>query len=341
MMTKKELISQLTSLVEDHTEGLRSANNKLFHSGQRLTAEKQEWEQKYHSAMIANKKLDEQHEELEQEKQALLDVISEWKSENHSLTALNEALSEELQELKKELANAEDARNIHYRAKLDQGKTIANLAAEVVELKKENHSINALNVTLSEKLQKLEELRVNQYQDLLKQEKSSQNWQGNYYAMQRLKDSLAKERDALMVKLEEAYKVGNRWFEDFKDLTIHCEKLKGELIEEKKRHEEFKTKSHGILATLEENLRMKQETIEALEIWKKGTESVLDTLDARLKDAIAAGKVQEGTIELLVTQKQELSENLQALKQINSFQEHRIEVLARKVNKMRKKEQND
>lgn len=101
-MNKNEFISQLTSLVEDYTEGLRSANNKLFHSGQRLTAEKQEWEQKYHSAMAANKRLDEQNEGLRVEKLALRDVVSEWKSKVQSLNALNATLSGELQELKKD-----------------------------------------------------------------------------------------------------------------------------------------------------------------------------------------------------------------------------------------------
>ena len=91
-MNKKELIPQLTALVEDYTEGLRSANNKLFHSGQRLTAEKQEWEQKYHSAMAANKKLEERNEGLQVEKQALLDVLSEWKSEDQYHNAMNATL---------------------------------------------------------------------------------------------------------------------------------------------------------------------------------------------------------------------------------------------------------
>jgi chromosome segregation ATPase len=104
-MNKNEFISQLTSLVEDYTEGLRSANNKLFHSGQRLTAEKQEWEQKYHSAMAANKRLDEQNEGLRVEKLALRDVVSEWKKENQSLNALNATLSGELQELKERCAS--------------------------------------------------------------------------------------------------------------------------------------------------------------------------------------------------------------------------------------------
>jgi hypothetical protein len=79
VMNKKELIPQLTALVEGYTEGLISANNKLFHSGQRLTAEKHEWEQKYHSAMAANKKLEERNEGLRVEKLALLDVFRNGK----------------------------------------------------------------------------------------------------------------------------------------------------------------------------------------------------------------------------------------------------------------------
>ena len=86
---------------------------------------------------------------------------------------------------------------------------------------------------------------------------------------------------------------------------------------------------------------LKQEQIEALTVWKTGAESVLDTLEAKLKNAKDVIHTQEGTIELLVTQKQKLSENLHALKQINSFQDHWIEVLARKANKKAKKEQND
>ena len=320
----------------------------IFDEMRDFQAESRRWEQKYHSAMAANKRLDEQNEELGVEKQALLDVVSGWKSENHSLTALNETLSKELGVLKKE----------------DQllTKTVQNWQRNYTSIKheldlaqQELANKNAENLNLNCMLQKLtenydriaaelaeeKERCASQYQDFLKQEQSSQNWQANYYAMQKLKNSLAKELDVVTVRYEEADKVGNQWFEDFKNLTVHCGKLKTELEASKEQHEDLKKKSHGILATLEENLQKKQETIEALEIWKKGTESVLDTLDARLKDAIAAGKVQEGTIELLVTQKQELSENLHALKQINSFQEHRIEVLARKVNKMRKKEQND
>ena len=196
MMTKKEFISQLTLCASRYADERLGDNNKLFASNQHLREDMLEWEQKYHSAMAANKKLEERNEGLQVEKQALLDVLSEWKSEVQSLSALNATLSEELQKLKERCAS--------------------------------------------------------QYQDFLKQEQ-----------------------------------------------------------------------------------------IEALTVWKTGAESVLDTLEAKLKDAKDVIHTQEGTIELLVTQKQELSENLHALRQINSFQEHRIEVLARKANKMRKKEQND
>ena len=196
MMTKKEFISQLTLCASRYADERLGDNNKLFASNQHLREDMLEWEQKYHSAMAANKKLEERNEGLQVEKQALLDVLSEWKSKVQSLNTLNETLSEELQELK--------------------------------------------------------ERCTSQYQDFLKQEQ-----------------------------------------------------------------------------------------IEALTVWKTGAESVLDTLEAKLKDAKDVIHTQEGTIELLVTQKQELSENLHALRQINSFQEHRIEVLARKANKMRKKEQND
>ena len=263
-MNKKEFISQLTSLVEGYTEGLRNANNKLFHSEQKLTAEKQKWEQKYHSAMAANKRLEERNEGLMVEKQALLDVISEWKNENHSLTALNATLSEELQKLKKDR--------------------------------------EALLRTI-------------------------QNREKSYL-------SVRHELDLTQKKLAE---------DNAEKLRLHCllQSRTEELAAAEEKHEEFKKRSDEILATMEENLQKKQEQIEALTVWKTGVESALDTLEKELKNAIAAGKVHEGTIELLVMQKQELSENLHALKQINSFQEHRIEVLARKANKMRKKEQND
>jgi len=352
---RNRLVSRLEALVIDDMKDFQ--------------AESRRWEQKYHSAMAANKRLDEQNEGLRGE-------VSKWKSEVHSL--------------------------------------------------------NALNATISEKLQELKERCASQYQDFLRQEQSSLNWQASYCAMRKLKDSLGKELDVVKVKYEEAYKVGNRWFEESKELTFSCEKLKTELQELKKeketrlrtiqtlkrnylsvtdeldqvrkelaednaeklrlhcllrnrteelaaaeerheeldkdlklcaencnyvikennylrgeveqlekKHEDLKKKSHEILATMEENLQKKQEQIEALTVWKTGAESVLDTLEEELKNAIAAGKAHEKTIELLVTQKQELSENLHTLKQINSFQEHRIEVLARKANKMRKKEQND
>lgn len=269
MMTKKEFISQLTSLVEGYTEGLRNANNKLFHSGQRLTAEKQEWEQKYHSAMAANKRLEEQSEGLQVEKQALLDVVSEWKSEVQSLSALNKTISEEP--------------NMLRRDNQVLLKTVQNWQRDYTQ-------------ALSEK-------------DILVNE------------MEALSAALAAEKETvedLQGRYEEAYKVGNQWFGEFKKITIHCEKLKTELAAAKERHEDFKKRSDEILATTEENLRKKQEQIEALTVWKTGAESALGTLEEELKDAKDVIHTQENTIEWLDGK-----------------------VLARKVNKMRKKEQND
>ena len=221
-MNKKELIPQLTALVEDYTEGLRSANNKLFHSGQRLTAEKQEWEQKYHSAMAANKKLEERNEGLQVEKQALLDVLSEWKSEVQSLNALNATLSGELQELKKD-----------------------------------------------------KEILL----------KTVQNWERNY-------TSIKHELDQVRKELAEA---------DAERLRLHCllQSRTEELAAAEEKHEDFKTKSHGILATLEENLQKKQEIIEALTCWKEFAENTIHELSEKLKDAKDVIHTQENTIEWL------------------------------------------
>lgn len=263
-MTKKELIPQLTMLASRYADERLGDNNKLFASNQGLREDNQEWEQKYHLAIAANKKLEEQSEGLQVEKQALLDVVSEWKNENHSLTALNATLSEE-----------------------------PNM------LRRDN-------------------------QVLLK---TVQNWQRDYTQALREKDILVNEMEALSAALaagketvedlqrryEEAYEAENHWFGEFKKIAIHCEKLKAELTEEKESHEDLKKRSSGILATMGENLQKKQEQIEALTVWKEGAENTIH----------------------------ELSENLHALKQINSFQEHRIEVLARKANKKAKKEQND
>ena len=105
MMTKKEFISQLTLCASRYADERLGDNNKLFASNQHLREDMLEWEQKYHSAMAANKKLEERNEGLQVEKQALLDVLSEWKSEVQSLSALNATLSEELQELKERCAS--------------------------------------------------------------------------------------------------------------------------------------------------------------------------------------------------------------------------------------------
>ena len=110
------------------------------------------------------------------------------------------------------------------------------------------------------------------------------------------------------------------------------------------RYEDLKKRSDGILATMGENLQRKQEQIEALTTWKEGTEKVLDSMEEKLRNYEATSKVDSEIIELLTTQKGELYSQLEAqlesLKQINSFQEHRIEVLSRKARK-KAKEQND
>ena len=129
-MNKKELVSRLESLVTQYIEEFR--------------VEAKHWEQKYYVTVSDNKNLEEQNGIFQQE--------------SASLAALNEILSGELATLKKEdeqltqacknwqenyllarreLTDTKGARDIYYQEKLDQGKIIANLAAEVVELKKE------------------------------------------------------------------------------------------------------------------------------------------------------------------------------------------------------------
>lgn len=295
-MNKKELVSRLESLVTQYIEEFK--------------VEAKHWEQKYYIAYQTNLKLEEQNKVLTQEKQALLDVVADWKSENQSLAALNETLSGELATLKKEeeqltqacknwqenyilarreLAGARGARDTYYQEKLDQGKIIANLAAEVVELKKE----------LAE---------------------AKERWpQQMEYA-----DKYAAK---LVVLKEELAEKESSWSKAF--------------AAAEERYEDFKKRSDGILATMGENLQRKQEQIEALTTWKEGTEKVLDSMVEKLKDYETTSKVYEETIEMLTKQKGELEAQLEALKQINSFQEHRIEVLSRKARKLRKKEQND
>ena len=197
-MNKKELVSQLTSLVEGYTDGLISANNRLFNSIQRERVEKQEWAQKYHMVMADNKGLEEQNGIL-QEKAA-------------SLATLNETLSAE-----------------------------------------------------------------------------AQNWQGQCVELQGKYSSVLKE---------------------LAEKESSCSKA---FAAAEERHEDFKKRSDGILATMGENLQKRQEQIEALTAWKEFAENTIN----------------------------ELSEKLESLKQINSFQEYRIEVLSRKTRKLQKKEQND
>jgi len=226
MMNKKELVSQLTALVEGYTDGLVSANCRLINSVYKLKEEKQEWAQKYHMVMADNKGLEEQNGIL-QEKAA-------------SLATLNETLSTE-----------------------------------------------------------------------------SQNWQGQ----------CAELRGQYSLVLKELAEKESSWSKAF--------------AAAEERYEDFKKRSDEILATMGENLQRRQEQTAALTTWKEGTEKVLDSMEEKLKDYETASKVYEETIELLTTQKGELYSQLEALKQINSFQEHRIEVLSRKARKLQKKEQND
>jgi len=107
------------------------------------------------------------------------------------------------------------------------------------------------------------------------------------------------------------------------------------------RYEDFKKRSDGILATMGENLQRKQEQIEALTTWKEGTEKVLDSMEARVKEKQEKIDSLIGNNEILARTAYNLQAQLESLKQINSFQEHRIEVLSRKARKLRKKEQND
>jgi chromosome segregation ATPase len=197
MMTKKEFISQLTLCASRYADERLGDNNKLFASNQHLREDMLEWEQKYHSAMAANKRLDEQNEGLQVEKQALLDVLSEWKSEVQSLNALNATLSGELQELKK----GEEA--------------------------------------------------------LLR---TIQNREGDHRSIKHELDQVRKE-------LAE---------DNAEKLRLHCllRNRTEELAAAEEKHEDFKTKSHGILATLEENLQKKQEIIEALTCWKEFAENL-------------------------------------------------------------------
>ena len=107
------------------------------------------------------------------------------------------------------------------------------------------------------------------------------------------------------------------------------------------RHEDFKKRSDGILATMGENLQKKQEQIETLTTWKEGTEKVLDSMEARVKEKQEKIDSLIGNNEILARTAYNLQAQLESLKQINSFQENRIEVLSRKARKLRKKEQND
>ena len=282
MMTKKEFISQLKVLASKYADERIGDNNKLFASNQHLREERDSWEQKYHSAMTANKKLDEQSEGLQVEKQALLDVIFEWKNDNLSLTALNATLSEELQELKKE----------------DQllTKTVQNWQRNYTQALHDKDILTTEMEALKKELVAEKERRI------------SQTSYADKYAVKvcELAEELAEKESSWRAAIAAAEERHEELDKDLKLCAENCNYvikennyLRGEVEQLEKKHEDLKKKSHGILATLEENLQKKQEIIEALTVWKEGAESVLDTLEEELKDAKDVIHTQENTIEWL------------------------------------------
>ena len=295
-MSKKELVSQLTALVEGYTEGLRSANNKLLNSIQRERVEKQEWAQKYHMVMTDNKGLEEQNGIL-QEKAA-------------SLATLNETLATESQNWQGQCAELQGQYGLVLK-ELDTSKQIAE------HWKTESLRISVKKTEVDEEREKADQLAERRFKEC---------------------EALKKELAETKRELQTTQKNCDRKHEALKTMEVSWSKA---FAAAEERHEDFKKRSDGILATMGENLQKKQEQIEALTAWKEGTEEVLNSMEEELKDYETARKVYEETIELLGTQKGELYSQLESLKQINSFQEHRIEVLARKANKLRKKEQND
>lgn len=140
------------------------------------------------------------------------------------------------------------------------------------------------------------------------------------------------------LKLEERNKVLTQEKQALLDVVADWSKA---FAAAEERYEDFKKRSDGILATMGENLQKKQEQIEALTTWKEGTEKVLDSMEARVKEKQEKIDSLIGNNEILARTAYNLQAQLESLKQINSFQEHRIEVLSRKARKKAKKEQND
>ena len=315
-MNKKELIPQLTSLVEGYTEGLRSANNKLFHSGQRLTAEKQEWEQKYHSAMAANKRLDEQNEGLRVEKQALLDVVADWKSENQSLAALNETLSTESQNWQGQCAELRGQYSLVLK-ELNMSKQMAE------HCKAESLKESLKRTEVEEQLETAEE--------------TTKHW---FRRAENIAKELAETKERWLQQVEYADKYAAELVIREKELAEKETALSKAFAAAEERYEDSKKRSDGILATMGENLQRKQKQIEALTTWKEGTEKVLYYIEARAKEKQEKIDSLIGNNEILARTAYNFQAQLEALKQINSFQEHRIEVLSRKARK-KAKEQND
>lgn len=240
------------------------------------------WKKRHDVAHKANLKLEEQNKTLTQEKQALLDVIAEFKSESQSLATLNETLSTESQNWQGQCAELKGQYSLVLK-ELDTSKQIAE------HWKTESLRISVKKTEVDEEREKADQL--------------AEHW---FKECEALKKELAETKRELQTTQE----ICDRKHEALKTMEVSCSKA---FAAAEERHEDFKKRSDGILATMGENLQKKQEQIEALTTWKEFAENTIN----------------------------ELSEKLESLKHINSFQEHRIEVLARKANKLRKKEQND
>ena len=267
-MNKKELVSQLTALVEGYTDGLISANNKLFHSMQREGAEKQEWERKYHIAMSANKKFEEQNGILQQE--------------SASLATLNETLSTESQNWQGQCAELRGQYSLALK-ELDTSRQIA-----------EHWRTESLRISL--KKTEVEEQRE-------RAEETAKHWFREFEA---LKEELAEKESSwskAFAAAEERYEEKKKEITKLEYQVISAEEryqdLQDEFEASKRRQVEYHKKAENILATMGENLQKKQERIEALTGWKLGAVSALGTLEKELKDAKDVIHTQENTIEWL------------------------------------------
>lgn len=254
-MTKKEFISQLTMLASRYADERLGDNNKLFASNQQLREAMLEWEQKYHSAMAANKRLDEQNEGLMVEKQALLDVISEWKSEVQSLTVLNKTISEEP--------------NMLRRDNQVLLKTVQNWQRDYTQALREKdilvNEMEALSAALAAGKETVEDLQ-RRYEEAYK---AGNHWFGEFKKIaihcEKLKIELAEEKES---------------HEDLKKRSSGILATLGENLQKKQEQIEaltvWKTGAESVLDTLEEELKNAKDVIHT-------QENTIEWLDGRVK----------------------------------------------------------